>query len=74
MADKLLTIEDVCKTSFESDDENSKLQIPERCCGERSSNPESKRKESLRREESGRVFSVEGTWTMFQRRFMEFQP
>ena len=29
-----------------------------------------KRKEGLRWEESGRVFSVEGTWTMFQRRLM----
>ena len=28
------------------------------------------RKESLRWEESGEVFSVEGTWTMFQRRLM----
>ena len=29
-----------------------------------------KSKESLRLEESGGVFSVEGTWTMFERRLM----
>ena len=34
------------------------------------SHQESRRKESLRREESGRVFSVESTWTMFQRRLI----
>ena len=68
--DKLFTTEDVCKTSYWSDDENSKLQSPERSCGKRSSHQESKRKESLRWEESGRVFSVEGTWTMFKRRLM----
>ena len=32
-----------------------------------------KRKECLRGEESGRVFAVEGTWTLFQRRLMQFQ-
>ena len=32
-----------------------------------------KKKECLRREERGRVFSVEGTRTMFQRRLMQFQ-
>ena len=38
---------------------------------ERGSVPkESKRKESLRREENGRVFSVENTRKMFQRRLM----
>ena len=47
------------------DDENSKLQSPERCCGKMISHQESKRNESQRWEE---VFSVESTWTMFQRR------
>ena len=70
---KLFTIEDICKTSYWSDDENSKFQSPERSCGKRISHQESKRKQSLRGEESGRVFSVESTWTMFQRRFMQFQ-
>ena len=70
---ELLTIEDRCKTSNWSDEENSKLQGPERCCGKGMSHQESKRKESLRWEETGRVFSVEGTWTMFQRRLMKFQ-
>ena len=64
--DNLFTIEDVCKTSNWSDDENSKLQGLQRSCGKRISYQESKRKETLRWEESGRVFSVEGTWTMFQ--------
>ena len=57
-ADKLFTIEDVCKTSYWSDDDNSKLQRTERSCGKRSGHPESKRKESLRWEESGRELSV----------------
>ena len=34
---ELSTIEDSCKTSHSSDDENSKLQSPERCCGKGSS-------------------------------------
>ena len=34
------------------------------------SHQESKKKESLRRKESGRVFPVESTWTMFKRRLM----
>ena len=71
--DKLCTIENGCKTSCWSDDENSKLQGPERSCGHGMRHQESKRKESLRWEESGRVFSVGGTWTMFQRRLMWFQ-
>ena len=29
-----------------------------------------KKKEGLRRDERGRLFSVEGTWTMFERRLM----
>ena len=37
---KLFTIEDVCKTSYWSDDENSKLQSLKRCCGKRSSHQE----------------------------------
>ena len=41
------------------------FRVQERSCGKRSSHQESKRKESLRREERGRVFSVESTWTMF---------
>ena len=44
-----------------------------RCCGKRISHQASKRKESLRSEARGRVFSVEGTWTMFQRRLMQLQ-
>ena len=48
-------------------DENSKLQSPKRSCGKSSSHQESKRKESLRREESGRVFSVESARTTFER-------
>ena len=42
--DKLFTIDDFCKTSYRSDDENSKLQIqsPKRSCGKRSSHQESK--------------------------------
>ena len=67
---ELSTVENSCKTSHSSDDENSKLQGLERCCGKRISHQESKRKESLRWEESGRVFSVENTWTMSQRRLM----
>ena len=68
---KWVTIEDSCKTSYWSDDENSKLQDSQRCCGMRISCPESKkRKERPRWEESERVFSVEGTRTMFQRRLM----
>ena len=55
------TIENVCKTSYRSDDENSKLQSPKRSCGKRI---------SYGRGESGRVFSVEGTWSMFKRRLM----
>ena len=55
-ADKLFTIEDVCKTTCRSDDENSKLQSPDRSCGKRSSHQDSKRKESLRWGESDRVF------------------
>ena len=39
----------------------------------RISNQEPTRKESPRSEESGRVFSVEGTWTLFQRRLLWFQ-
>ena len=53
---QLSQIEDCCETSFWPDDENLKLQSPERCCGKRVSNQESKRKQSLRREESGIVF------------------
>ena len=62
--DKLFTIEDSCKISYWSDDENSKRQGSERSYGKRISHQESKRKESLRWVESGRVSSVEGTWTM----------
>ena len=53
---ELSQIKDSCKTSKWSDDDNSKLQSPERCCGKWSSHQESKRKENLRREESGSVF------------------
>ena len=67
---EFFTIEDSYKTSYRSDNENSKLHGPERCCGKGISHQESKRKQSLRWEESGRVFSVEGTRTMFQRRLM----
>ena len=63
---ELFKIEDFCESSFWSNDENSNFQSPERSCWERSSDPQSKRKESLRREESGRVFSVESTWKMFK--------
>ena len=70
---KLFTIEDVCKTSHWTDEENSNLQGSERSCGKKISHQESKRKKSLRWEESVRVFSVEGTRTMFQRRLMQFQ-
>ena len=69
----LFTIEGSCQASNWSDDENSKLPGSEPCCGTRSSHQESKRKESLRWEETGRVFSVEGTWTMFKRRLMWLQ-
>ena len=34
-ANKSFTIEDICKTSYWSDDENSKLQGPKRSCGRR---------------------------------------
>ena len=51
------------KTSYESDDENSKLQSSKRSCGKRSN-----------RKESGRVFSVDGPWTMFKGRLTLFQP
>ena len=70
---ELFTIEDICKTSYWSNEENSKLHGSERSCGQRISHQESKRKESLRWEESVRVFSVEGTRTMFQWRLMQFQ-
>ena len=57
------------KFHIEQNAENSKLHGPKRCCGWRISHEESKRKESLHREESGRVFFlVESTLTMFQRR------
>ena len=65
-------IEDICENSCWSDDENSKLHGPERCCRTGISHQESKRKESLRKEESGRVFSVESTWTMFRRRLVQW--
>ena len=58
---ELLTSEDSCKTSYWSDDENSKFQSMERYCGKGISHQVSKSKESLRWEESGRVFSVAGT-------------
>ena len=70
---ELSQIEDICWTSYWSDYENSELQGPERCCGTRISHQESKRKESLRWEDSRRVFPVEGARTTFQRRFMQFQ-
>ena len=54
---EFFAIEGSCKTSEWSNDENSKLQGSERCCGKRISHQESKRKESLRWEESGSVFS-----------------
>ena len=41
---RYFTIDDFCKTSYRSDDENSKLQSPKRSCGKRSSHQESKRK------------------------------
>ena len=47
-------IENLCKTSCCSIDENSKLQGPKRNSGERTSIQETKRKESLHWEESGR--------------------
>ena len=67
------TTPDNSKASYWLDHEESKLQSLERKCGKRNSNQESRRKESLRWEESGRVFSMVGTWTMFKRRLMEFQ-
>ena len=67
---ELFTNKDSCKTSYWSDDENSKLQDLERCCGKRISHQGSKRKESLRWDDCRRAFSVEGKWTWFQRRLM----
>ena len=58
---------------FWSDDESSTLHGSDRSCGKRISHRESKRKKSLRWEESGKMLSVESTWTMFQRRLMQFQ-
>ena len=49
---------------------NRNFKAPERCCGKGFSHQESKRKQIQCKEESGRVFSVEGTRTMFQRRFL----
>ena len=57
--DTLFTIEDICETSHWSDDENSNLQGRERNSGKRISHEEFKRKESLRRKESRRMFPVE---------------
>ena len=71
--DKLFTIKNICETSYWSDDEDSRLQSPQRSSGMRISHQESKRKESLRREESWRVFPVGGTWTMFKKRLVESQ-
>ena len=56
------------KLPYWSHDENSKLQSPKRSCGKRSSDQVSEGKVSLRAEESGRMFSVEIKWTMFERR------
>ena len=44
---ELSKIEDFCKTSFWSNDENSKFQSPERSCWEKSSDQDSKRKEKI---------------------------
>ena len=60
----------ICKTLFWSNDENSKLPSPKWNGGEKNSKQESKRKESLRWEESGRMLTVESKGTMFERRFM----
>ena len=46
---ELFKIEDNCKTSYWSDDENSKLQGPERCCGTRISHKESEKKAYVER-------------------------
>ena len=53
---KLSTIKNCCETSNWSNDENSKLQGPERCCGTRISYQGSKRKQSLRWEEKCESF------------------
>ena len=50
---ELLQIEHISKTSCSSDNENTKLQSPERNSRERSSNQESKRKKSQRGKEGG---------------------
>ena len=70
---ELFKAEDTGETSSWSNDENSKPQSLERSCWERSSDHGSKKKESLRWEESRRVFSVESTWRMFERRLLLFQ-
>ena len=53
---ELITITDVCKTSYWSDDENSKLQGSERCCGTRTSHQESKGKEAYAENPSCKVW------------------
>ena len=54
--DNLFTIEDSCKTSYRSDDENSKLQSLERSCGKRSSHQQSKKKDAYVERKVGECF------------------
>ena len=54
--DKLFTIEDSCRTSYWSDDENSKFLGSERSCGKRSSHQEWKKKEAYVERKVGECF------------------
>ena len=55
---KLFTIEDICKTSYRSDYENSKLQSPKRSCGKRISHQESKVKNAYVERKVGECFQL----------------
>ena len=58
--------QDSCKTSYWSDDENSKLQSLERCCGKESSHQESKKEGKL---------TLRGKWeSVFSGRHMDNVP
>ena len=62
--------EDYGKKTHWSDDQDAQLQSPEWKEWDRSISRQSKRKESLRWEESGTMPSVESNWTVFKRRLL----
>ena len=72
-ATELFQIQDCGRTSNSSANEDAQLQSPERNRWKRSNYQETRREKSLRGEESGRMFPVESTWTMFKRRLLYLQ-